>query len=65
MADNIVTNPVDPTLPAEQPDKDFDDLRDFRTARVRLQRVITDFVPVSQRTYDNRNERYNDINLTA
>lgn len=64
------------TAPAEQttsvPDgtptnnyQDKDDLLNFVTAKVRLERLITEFGIIQQRALTNRMERFKDINIKA
>jgi len=62
-----ITSTMQDAIPpvTEKIDKDFQDLMDFRTAKVRLQILIADFQPVIQRAKDNRSDRFKDINIKA
>lgn len=46
-------------------DKDMLDFKEFLKIKPRLERLITEFVPVQTRTSNNRMERFKDINIKA
>ena len=63
----LVDDPNKPVEPTEskQSMTDKDDLLNFITAKVRLERLISEFTIVQQRALENRMERFKDINIRA
>lgn len=66
MPDLTAPTTTDPIQSVEQTvDKDYLELTNFQTAKVRLEKLISDFSPVIINTAENRDHRYKDINIKA